>query len=44
MTIGPVTRPGLMDLLASAETLPASTGQTVALCPNYGTASAKGDA
>lgn len=26
-----------MDLLASAETLLAATGNAVALCPNYGT-------
>lgn len=32
-----LTRPELMDLLASAETLLAATGNTVALCPNYGT-------
>lgn len=31
-----LTRPELMDLLASAETLLAATGQAVALCPNYG--------
>lgn len=30
-------RPELLDLLASAETLLAATGQAVALCPNYGT-------
>lgn len=34
-----LTRPELMDLLASAETLLAATGNTVALCPNYGTRS-----
>ncbi|WP_174266896.1 ArsR/SmtB family transcription factor [Mycolicibacterium sediminis] len=32
-----LTRPELMDLLASAETLLAATGSTVALCPTYGT-------
>lgn len=32
-----LTRPELMDLLASAETLLAATGNAVALCPNYGT-------
>jgi DNA-binding transcriptional ArsR family regulator len=32
-----LTRPELMDLLASAETLLAATGNTVALCPTYGT-------
>ena len=32
-----LTRPELMNLLASAETLLAATGNTVALCPNYGT-------
>ncbi|OBJ87264.1 transcriptional regulator [Mycobacterium asiaticum] len=31
-----LTRPELMDLLASAETLLAATGNTVALCPNFG--------
>lgn len=36
-----LTRPELMDLLTSAETLLAATGQAVALCPTYGTASAK---
>ncbi|KSU52731.1 ArsR family transcriptional regulator [Gordonia sp. SGD-V-85] len=30
-----LTRPELMDLLASAETLLAATGSAVALCPNY---------
>ena len=34
-----LTRPELMDLLASAETLLAATGNTVALCPTYGTRS-----
>ena len=33
-----LTRPELMDLLASAETLLAATGNAVALCPNYGLA------
>lgn len=33
-------RPELLDLLASAENLLAATGNTVALCPNYGTESA----
>ncbi|MFZ5869340.1 MAG: ArsR/SmtB family transcription factor [Actinomycetota bacterium] len=32
-----LTRPELMDLLASAEALLAATGNAVALCPNYGT-------
>jgi ArsR family transcriptional regulator, cadmium/lead-responsive transcriptional repressor len=32
-----LTRPELMDLLSSAETLLAATGNKVALCPNYGT-------
>jgi DNA-binding transcriptional ArsR family regulator len=31
-----LARPELMDLLASAETLLAATGNKVALCPNYG--------
>ncbi|MBE9376165.1 winged helix-turn-helix transcriptional regulator [Saccharopolyspora sp. HNM0983] len=31
-----LARPELMDLLASAETLLAATGNAVALCPNYG--------
>lgn len=31
-----LTRPELMDLLASAETLLAATGQAVTLCPTYG--------
>lgn len=34
-----LTRPELLDLLASAETLLAATGNAVALCPNYGTCS-----
>jgi ArsR family transcriptional regulator, cadmium/lead-responsive transcriptional repressor len=34
-----LTRPELMDLLASAETLLGATGNAVALCPNYGTRS-----
>jgi ArsR family transcriptional regulator, cadmium/lead-responsive transcriptional repressor len=32
-----LTRPELMDLLASAEQLLAATGEQVALCPTYGT-------
>ena len=32
-----LTRPELLDLLASAETLLAATRNAVALCPNYGT-------
>ena len=32
-----LTRPELMDLLASAEVVLAATGNAVALCPNYGT-------
>jgi ArsR family transcriptional regulator, cadmium/lead-responsive transcriptional repressor len=39
-----LTRPELLDLLAAAETLLAATGNAVALCPNYGTASASGSA
>lgn len=31
-----LTRPELMDVLSSAETLLAATGNAVALCPNYG--------
>ena len=31
-----LTRPELLDLLASAETLLAATGNAVALCPTYG--------
>ena len=31
-----LTRPELLDLLGSAETLLAATGNTVALCPTYG--------
>lgn len=34
-----LTRPELLDLLASAETLLAATGNAVALCPTYGTRS-----
>ncbi|MDX1886867.1 metalloregulator ArsR/SmtB family transcription factor [Mycolicibacterium sp. 120270] len=34
-----LSRPELLDLLASAETLLAATGNAVALCPNYGTRS-----
>ncbi|MDI9938870.1 metalloregulator ArsR/SmtB family transcription factor [Rhodococcus sp. IEGM 1351] len=37
-----LTRPELLDLLASAETLLAATGNAVALCPNYGTDAAAG--
>lgn len=37
-----LTRPELMDLLASAETVLAATGNAVALCPNYGTDTAQG--
>src|SRR5699024_7564616 len=32
-----LSRPELLDLLASAETVLAATGNAVALCPNYGT-------
>lgn len=41
-----LARPELLDLLASAETLLAATGDAVALCPNYGTegADSAGDA
>ena len=35
-----IAAPELLDLLASAETLLAATGNAVALCPNYGTGSA----
>jgi DNA-binding transcriptional ArsR family regulator len=35
-----LTRPELLDLLASAETLLAATGNAVALCPRYGTEAA----
>lgn len=31
-----LSRPELMDLLASAEHVLAATGERVALCPNYG--------
>ncbi len=31
-----LTQPGLVDLLASAETVLADTGNAVALCPTYG--------
>lgn len=37
-----LTRPELLDLLASAETLLAATGNAVALCPTYGTGSRTG--
>ena len=37
-----LTRVELMDPLAAAETLLTASGQQVALCPNYGTAAAKG--
>ncbi len=37
-----LARPELLDLLASAETLLAATGNAVALCPNYGTDTAAG--
>ena len=37
-----LTRPELLDLLASAETLLAATGNTVALCPTYRTRSRTG--
>ncbi|MCF3941391.1 ArsR/SmtB family transcription factor [Gordonia tangerina] len=36
-----LAHPELMDLLASAETLLAATGNAVALCPNYGTGRGK---
>lgn len=36
-----LTRPELMDLLASAEAVLAATGQAVALCTTYGVASAE---
>lgn len=35
-----LTRPELMDLLASAETLLAATGQAVTLCPTFGISTA----
>lgn len=35
-----LTRPELLDLLGSAETLLSATGNAVALCPNYGDVSA----
>ena len=31
-----LSQPALLDVLASAETVLAATGQAVALCPNYG--------
>lgn len=34
-----IAAPELLDLLASAETLLAATGDAVTLCPNYGTES-----
>ncbi len=37
-----LSRPELLDLLASAETLLAATGSAVALCPNYGTDAGSG--
>ena len=33
-----LTAPELIDLFAAAESLLAATGNAVALCPNYGTA------
>ena len=36
-----LTRPELMDLLASAEAVLAATGQAVALCPTYGVTAAE---
>ncbi|MCA2224623.1 metalloregulator ArsR/SmtB family transcription factor [Nonomuraea sp. NEAU-L178] len=38
-----LTRPELMDLLASAEQLLAATGHAIALCPVYGTEHTDGD-
>jgi len=38
-----LTRPELMDLLASAEAVLAATGQAVALCPTYGVAATEGE-
>jgi DNA-binding transcriptional ArsR family regulator len=35
-----LARPELLDLLAASERLLAATGEAVALCPNYGTATA----
>ena len=35
--------PELLDLLSAAEQLLAATGNAVALCPEYGTASGKAD-
>lgn len=37
-----LARPELLDLLNSAETLLAATGNAVALCPNYGATSRAG--
>ncbi|ALV33188.1 metalloregulator ArsR/SmtB family transcription factor [Streptomyces sp. CdTB01] len=36
-----LSRPELLDLLASAEQLLAATGEAVDLCPNYGTSAAE---
>lgn len=38
-----LARPELLDLLTSAETLLAATGNAVALCPNYGTDTARAE-
>lgn len=39
-----LTQPELLDLLASAETVLSATGNSVALCPNYGAAAAPASA
>ncbi|MST32501.1 metalloregulator ArsR/SmtB family transcription factor [Acidimicrobiaceae bacterium USS-CC1] len=37
-----LARPELAGLLGAAETIPAATGNAVALCPTYGTAAQRG--
>jgi DNA-binding transcriptional ArsR family regulator len=37
-----LAQPGLIDVLAAAETVLAATGNAVALCPTYGCASPEG--
>jgi len=39
-----LTQPALVEVLAAAETVLASTGNAVALCPNYGTSGGAEDA
>ena len=39
-----LARPELLDLLRSAESVLAATGEAVALCPTYGTAVPAGGA